>query len=158
MSPRAAARLRSLGFKRSYDYVGGKQDWLAHGLPRDGETASTAYAGDIVHRDAATCSPEEPAERLGALIEASPYGFCLVLDSEDVAIGRVRRSALDDAGPQATAAEVMEPGPTTIRANQPAAALGARMQERGIRTLVVTTPTGRLLGVLRRDDAVRAAE
>jgi 3-mercaptopyruvate sulfurtransferase SseA len=31
MSPRAAWRLKTLGFERVYDYVGGKADWLAHG-------------------------------------------------------------------------------------------------------------------------------
>ncbi len=29
MSPRAAARLETLGFTKVYDYVGGKTDWLA---------------------------------------------------------------------------------------------------------------------------------
>ncbi len=33
MSPRAAARLETLGFSRVYDYVGGKRDWLAAALP-----------------------------------------------------------------------------------------------------------------------------
>ena len=32
MSPRAAVRLRQLGFRRVYDYAGGKNDWLAAGL------------------------------------------------------------------------------------------------------------------------------
>jgi rhodanese-related sulfurtransferase len=37
MSPRAAWRLETLGFERVYHYVGGKADWLAHALPREGQ-------------------------------------------------------------------------------------------------------------------------
>jgi hypothetical protein len=33
MSPRAAWRLEGLGFERVYDYVPGKADWFASGLP-----------------------------------------------------------------------------------------------------------------------------
>ena len=35
MSPRAAWRLESLGFARVYDYVAGKADWMAAGLPTE---------------------------------------------------------------------------------------------------------------------------
>ena len=34
MSPRAACRLDTLGFEHVYDYLTGKYDWLARGLPR----------------------------------------------------------------------------------------------------------------------------
>ena len=33
MSPRSAWRLEGLGFERVYDYVPGKADWFASGLP-----------------------------------------------------------------------------------------------------------------------------
>ena len=36
MSPRAAARLESLGFRQVYDYVAGEADWFASGLPMEG--------------------------------------------------------------------------------------------------------------------------
>ena len=42
MSPRAVCRLEALGFQQVYDYVPGKVDWLARGLPREGEKATTA--------------------------------------------------------------------------------------------------------------------
>jgi rhodanese-related sulfurtransferase len=37
MSPRAACRLDTLGFEHVYDYMPGKFDCLARGLPREGE-------------------------------------------------------------------------------------------------------------------------
>jgi rhodanese-related sulfurtransferase len=36
LSPRAAARLRQLGFRQVYDYLPGKADWLAAGMLREG--------------------------------------------------------------------------------------------------------------------------
>jgi hypothetical protein len=46
MSPRAACRLATIGFTEVYDYVAGKAEWLARGLPRDGEKATEPRAID----------------------------------------------------------------------------------------------------------------
>ena len=48
MSPRAACRLQTLGFTNVYDYVLGKADWLAHGLPTEGEQADVPRAKDLL--------------------------------------------------------------------------------------------------------------
>ena len=45
MSPRAAWRLESLGFTAVYDYVAGKADWFARGLPRAGRLAEEPTVG-----------------------------------------------------------------------------------------------------------------
>jgi 3-mercaptopyruvate sulfurtransferase SseA len=59
MSPRAAWRLEGLGFERVYDYVPGKADWSASGLPTEGTLASVPDIGDAARRDAPTCTPTE---------------------------------------------------------------------------------------------------
>src|SRR5215210_8575501 len=58
MSPRAACRLETLGFDPSFvfDYVEGKADWLANGLPREGDNADIPYAGDLVDGNPPTCA------------------------------------------------------------------------------------------------------
>ncbi len=45
MSPRAAARLETLGFDDVYDYVSGKSDWMAAGLPTVRESVGVPTAG-----------------------------------------------------------------------------------------------------------------
>ena len=45
----------------------------------------------------------------------------------------------------------MEPGPSTVRAHVPLAPLLERLRERDLRTAVVATPEGRLIGDVRRD-------
>ena len=43
------------------------------------------------------------------------------------------------------------PGPTTVRANEPLDPLLERMRASGVAEMTVTTPEGRLLGVVRRN-------
>lgn len=52
--------------------------------------------------------------------------------------------------PDAVAESVMEPGPATVRAHEPLDPLLERMATRNVDEVVVTTPEGRLLGVVRR--------
>jgi hypothetical protein len=152
MSPRAACRLEALGFKQVYDYVGGKADWLANGLPREGTTTAVVYAGEVVDPDPPTCQLDTPNSKVAALLAGSKYGFCLVVSPARVVLGRVRRSALDSGRADATAETLMEAGPSTVRFNMPAADLSERLADRRLKTAIVTTPTGCLVGVFHRDE------
>jgi len=121
MSPRAAWRLETLGFERVYDYVEGKADWLARGLPRAGTSAGVPYAGDLLDPAAPTCDLSDDLASALAAVEASRYGFCLVVNEERILLGRLRRSALEDAAGAATVESLMEPGPSTVRPAPPRA-------------------------------------
>jgi rhodanese-related sulfurtransferase len=152
MSPRAACWLISMGFTRVHDYAFGKVDWLAHGLPAEGAHADWPTAGRLARRDAVTCSIEDRARDVLERVVASPYGFALVLSPAGVLLGRVRRSALETAAEADGIESIIEPGPSTIRAHLTSDELRKRLESSGVRTLVVTTPGGVLLGVVRRDD------
>jgi len=152
MSPRAALRLQTLGFRDVYDYVPGKVDWLAHGLPREGASAGHPTAGDLVREDVPRCRLDDPLEAVAQEIRASLYGFAVVLGEADVLLGRVRKSAIDDADRTRTVEAVMEPGPSTIRPHTAAAHVRQQMHDRDLKTMLVTTPEGRWLGVVRRED------
>ena len=54
---------------------------------------------------------------------------------------------------QAPAAEVMQPGPTTVRAHEDLDATRQRMNERHVAHLLVTTPDGTLLGIVDAADS-----
>ena len=67
MSPRAACRLETLGFASVDDYVGGKEDWLAHELPTEGELAALVPPQAArPNNDAAPAAPAKKVRRLGA--------------------------------------------------------------------------------------------
>jgi CBS-domain-containing membrane protein len=155
MSPRAAWRLETLGFEQVHDYVGGKADWLANGLPREGAAATVPYAGDVVDRSPPTCGLTTPIAEVRTALDDSGYGFCLVVNEHRIVLGRVHRSAIQDADDSATAESAMEPGPSTVRFNVPAADLVRRLAERHLQTAIVTTPAGALVGVFHRTNAER---
>lgn len=155
MSPRAACRLETLGYE-AHDYAPGKVDWMAHGLPLEGSLAARPTALSLIRDDVATCALEDRADEVGQSIDASPYGFALALVRSGVVLGRVRRSALEGADPAARVEAVMEPGPSTIRPHVTVEELSARLARSDVRTLIVTDPEGKLLGVVRRGDVEAA--
>lgn len=138
MSPRAAWRLERLGFD-AYDYVPGKVDWLAAALPTVHAHELPPRALDQADRNPPTCSPQT---LVGDLDDES----VLVVNDEHVVLGRVRPR---DHPATAAAEDVMDPGPTTVRAYEPLEPLLDRMQQRHVHEIIVTTPEGRLLGVVR---------
>ncbi len=63
----------------------------------------------------------------------------------------MRRSALEGAG-SAPAEELMDLGPSTIRADLPLEKLRERLEGRGLNFAIVTTPDGTLMGIVCRAD------
>jgi CBS domain-containing protein len=154
MSPRAAWRLEQLGFNEVYDYVAGKADWLAAGLPTEGPGSATPRPGGLARRRIATCRPDETVAVARARVRSSEWNRCVVLNDEHVVLGLLHEDALTRAD-QITAEAAMRIGPTTIRAHEDIPALLRRMHARQVASIVVTDPDGRLLGVLLRQDADR---
>lgn len=154
MSPRAACRLEALGFDRVYDYVDGIADWKAAGLPTEGPASSTPRAADAIRTDVPTCRPDETLATVRPRVIEGGWDICVVLDCDDMATGRIRGSGLD-ADPGRQVADVMEPGPSTVRADTPLQPLVERLRKRNAPNVIVTTPQGGLLGILLRDEGGR---
>jgi Mg/Co/Ni transporter MgtE len=142
-----------MGFREVYDYVAGKQDWLARGLPTEGEKASVPTAGDIARDDVVTCSLTDAVGAVHRRVTASPYGFALVVSEDGILLGRLRGSMLEQCDPQARAEEVMELGPSTVRFDSDLALLVERLRKAELAFALVTLPNGRLVGVVRRSEA-----
>ncbi len=154
MSPRAAWRLESLGFTKVYDYVGGKSDWIAAGLPVEGEQANVPRAIDVLKRDVPTCRPFDLIGDVSDQVEAAREDVCIVTNDEGIVLGRLRRRALATDRGKAVH-EVMESGPTTTRADAWLEGLVQRLHNADVRSMLITTPEGTLLGVVYREDAER---
>jgi CBS domain-containing protein len=120
-------------------------------LPREGEKAAEPRAVDFALRDVVTCHLHDRIAAVRDRVEGSPYGFAFVVSDGGVLLGRLRQAALD-GDPDAAAEAVMEPGPSTVRADTPPARLRERLEQSNLTTAVVTDPDGRLLGVVRRVD------
>ncbi len=150
MSPRAACRLEHLGFADVYDYVPGKSDWMAAGLPREGLSADTPYAGDLAAGAVPTCPFRAAMDTAAAALRE--HGFCVAVDDQ-VVLGMVYERDVEKRDPNTTVEQVMHPGPTTVRASEPVASLVMRMHAADVDAILVTDPEGRLLGLLNRHHA-----
>jgi predicted transcriptional regulator len=137
-----------------YDYVAGKKDWFASGLPREGTAAAEPSAGEVARKDVPTCGLQDRVGDVQERLAETSWDTCIVANDERVVLGRLGREALaGDAN--ATAEEVMQPGPVTWRPNADAAELADWMREKKVASTVITTSDGRLVGLLRREDAGR---
>ena len=79
---------------------------------------------------------------------------CIVVNVEGVVAGRVRAEQLDN-DPDIVVVDVMERGPTTIRPDDDLDTARQRMTKRNVESMVVTDPSGRLIGTLRLQDSAQ---
>jgi len=151
MHARAAGRLERLGFAQVYRYAPGKADWRAAGLPMDGSLRPDLRAIDALRRDVVTCALDASVQDARREAERTHSEFCLVVGNGQLVLGRLRRDALNADG-ALPVTDVMENGPTTIRADADLAALIDRMQTRKVATIIVSDSDGRLIGVVYREE------
>jgi CBS domain-containing protein len=155
MSPRAAWQLEAMGFTEVYDFVDGKIEWMVHGLPLEGKGPHFAMAGEVATKDGVhTCVVGSAVKDSATAMEERGESFCLVLNHQDIVLGRLRKKHLDPDSDELVET-VMETGPTTVRPTEPAKALLERMDKRSVPAIVVTTKKGRLMGIARREDLRR---
>jgi CBS domain-containing protein len=156
MSARAAWRLESLGFADVYDYTAGKMDWLAAGLPVEGDGSGRPTAATVAHRNVPTCQLGESLPEVRERVRAAGWDVCVVVNEERIVLGllRAKELAREDA---LTAEAAMRPGPSTFRPHVPIDEMAAFMISHELASAPVTTGEGELIGVLLREDAERVA-
>ncbi len=149
MSPRAACRLESLGFIHVYDYAAGKTDWTGSGLPTEGTYADIPRPGKLA-APVPTCRLDE---RLPLVRDrAGAAGLCIVTTEGGIVLGRLRKKHLE-RDEDVSAEALMEPGPTTVRYDEFLPDLVERMRKANVESILVTKPSGELVGLLYRRDA-----
>jgi predicted transcriptional regulator len=149
MSPRAAWRLASLGFEHIFDYLAGKADWSAAGLPLEGAEAGKATPGSAADATVPTCALGDDLQAVRERVRASQWRQCIVVNDKRIVLGRLGRRALEHDDEQ-TVEEAMTEGPSTVRPDEPLAKLLARLERQELETALVTTSDGRLVGVVLR--------
>ena len=157
MAPRAAARLEPLGFIDVSQYVGGKLDWMASGLPTEGENASRPRAGTVARNDVPVCSLTDRLGDVSDRARASEWDAAVVVDREHVVLGLLRAAELAK-DPELLIEQAMRPGPSTFRPYVPIKEIADYMTGHKIESSPITTSDGKLVGLLYRSDAVREAE
>jgi Mg/Co/Ni transporter MgtE len=139
-----------------YDYVDGKLDWLAAGLPSEGTNAERPRAGDVARKDVPTCRLDERLGEVRDRVRQAGWDACVVVNEDRVVFGLLRSKELE-ANPDLRIEEAMRPGPSTFRPFVSIEEMAGFMIEHDLESSPITTSDGRLVGLLRKQDAAKAA-
>lgn len=116
----------------------GKSDWMAYGLPVEGQDGP--FLGDRLS-EVPTCDAGATVADARALI--GDADAVVIVAGDGLVIGEIDAEALPGPAADAAVLDVMDPVPTTVRPSVTVAALA----EAGGGSRLVTTSAGRLLGL-----------
>jgi CBS domain-containing protein len=107
----------------------------------------TQRAGAVAHRDVPTVGPDDTVADVTTVIGG--WELAVVINDQRVVLGAVRPEALvvDGRTPVGT---VLQGDPATVRPSILIRELAKSMDEDGQERVLVTTPGGRLIGLVRR--------
>jgi CBS domain-containing protein len=103
-----------------------------------------------------TCSLDERLGDVAQRAAAGDWDACVVVNAQRVVLGLLRSAELA-RDPDLRIEEAMRPGPSTYRPHVAVRDLAPLMVEHRVKSYPITTSDGRLVGLLRRDDAVAVA-
>ena len=146
-----------MGFTQVYDYSAGKLDWLAAGLATEGANAQLPRAGDVARPDVPTCGLGERLGEVARRVREAGWDACVVVNAERVVFGLLRATELG-ADPALRIEQAMRPAPSTFRPYVSIMEVARLMVDHHRDSSPITTSDGRLVGLLRRQDATRVAE
>ena len=137
-----------------FDYVAGKQDWLASDLPIEGQLAQAGIIGKLADRNVPTCFLTEKANAALNRPGEESQDFCVVVDNAGVVLGLLRNGAVDNGNRSID--QLMEPGPTTFRPHLSIEQMADYAEKKNLDPILVTTSDG-LVGALRTKDLRRTS-
>jgi CBS-domain-containing membrane protein len=110
----------------------------------------------VARQDVPTCRLDEPIADVRERVRAAGWDACVVVNEEGIVLGILRAAQLE-AGRTGTTEEVMRPGLSTFRPHVPIDEMAGFMVDHDLASSPITASDGRLIGLLRREDAVREA-
>jgi CBS domain-containing protein len=125
-------------------------------MPTEGANAEQPRAGDVARPDAPTCVPGEKIGPVRDRVRAAGWDACVVVNDERVVLGLLREAQLK-GDPDEPVEHAMRPGPSTFRPHVSIGEMAHFMVDHYLESSPVTTSDGRLVGLLRREDALGAA-
>jgi Mg/Co/Ni transporter MgtE len=96
----------------------------------------------------------EPIAEVAARVRDAGWDTCVVVNEERIVFGLLRERELNHDTDEPVE-RFMRPGPSTFRPNVPIEEMAGFMTEHDLVSSPITSSDGRLIGLLRKDDAVR---
>jgi CBS domain-containing protein len=149
LSARAAWRLETLGFANVFDYMPGKIDWLAYGLPVEGEQKTSPMLIARMKRDFPQCGLSDAVGEAKRRAEQLGFGICPVVNEKGIVFGLIREDTWK-GDPAVPVGKIMESAPTTLRPSYSAETATEFLTTNGWNAVLVTSSDGKLLGIFER--------
>ena len=103
-----------------------------------------------------TCGLDDRIGEVRERVHAAGWDACVVVNEDRIVLGLLRRDELE-SGEDERVELVMRPGPSAFRPHVNIEAMAEHMIEHDLPNAPITTSDGRLVGLLVRADAARAA-
>jgi len=100
---------------------------------------------DRMQREVPTCRLDEPAGQAGTRAQQHGFSVCPVVNDSGIVLGAIRRHDWEK-DPTASAEQLMDAAPTTLRPNYPLEKAKQRLEESDHGAFIVTDSDGKLLG------------
>jgi CBS domain-containing protein len=123
----------------------------------EGRLAGLSTAGSVARKDVVTASVDELTGDVRDRVERSGLDTAVVVNEQRVVFGILRPKHLQ-GDPDRSVADAMSPGPSTFRPHVLIHEMAHFMDEHDLPSSPVTTGDGRLVGLLTREDTLRATE
>jgi predicted transcriptional regulator len=135
-----------MGFSKVFDYMLGKADWSAYGLPLEREEAEPPMVIERIERRTPTGRLNESVGALKRRAQEKGFTLCPVINEEGIVLGVVSEDEWN-ADPATPAERVMEPGPVTLRPNVSVQQATEYLERIERNAILVTSSDGKLMGV-----------
>jgi len=110
----------------------------------------------VARKDVPTCSLDDRIGDVRERVQAGGWDACVVVNDERIVLGLLRQKELE-TGTDERVETVMRPGPSTFRPHVGIEAMAQHMIDHDVANAPITTSDGRLVGLLLRVDAAKAA-
>lgn len=141
-----------MGFRQVFDYMPGKMDWLAYGLPVEKRPNGSPMLVERIDRSVPTCGLSDSVGEAKQRAEKLGFQICPVVNDQGIVLGLLREDAWKN-DPAIAAEKVMESGPTTLRPSYLVDDAAELLVKRNQDAILVTSSDGKLMGVFKRAES-----
>lgn len=152
-SARAAARLEALGCTDVRHYAAGKAAWLAEGLASEGRRRPEQRVSAVADPDVPLVPAGATVGEAAAIVGDHDLGI-VVTDAPDHVVLGIVRPEVFGLDPSTPVADVLQPGPSTFRPSMTIGELVTYLRDSNEARALVTTLSGRWIGLIRREDVL----
>ncbi len=135
-----------MGFSTVFDYMAGKLDWAAYGLPMEKKDGAV-YVGDHLQRQVPTCGLHDSVATVSQRLAEAGASLCAVVNAHGVLLGICEAEAVAGAPASTEAQDIMQNAPKTLRPSYPVEDATKLLRRSGKTAIPVTSSDGKLMGL-----------